>query len=478
MQPFHHRPVGMTRQNTHGSQYTSFGEASSDSISSMWDREQDLTLGRSSSGSGRMRMTPLFPAEEKEKPVFVSGNRSSSAASSSYRTRSGSITASASGPAPIPTSRPLPRSNLSHTSLAASQSDSDLPPEFGSAPAHTLSLLQSYMMAFPDRTGSSSGSYKQRGFVFPGSASHASASVSSTASYMQRRDSQSASSTSLSRPVDGTIRRKSKNRDGEYASWDAFGKEECKERATRSQRAGSSPLSPTSLLGARALPVPGSRNGSLERDPSAHDTTPKQSLKIQNGQWQIDYRSPSETPATVTAMSASLSKSRTIRARSTSSGQSAESQSQSSELGTSASFSSSRSAAPSRPHLNTSASGSGSTARGTPRVTSVNGMSNPNGNGSKHSLANADMPPPSTIPSRRKSLSRGASAADLDLEPAAASMAKLNIIGNGNVNGNGVDGAHHARGFNWDEYEKQGGKTYALPKGFKVNNKAGLFYFQ
>lgn len=50
----------------------------------------------------------------------------------------------------------------------------------------------------------------------------------------------------------------------------------------------------------------------------------------------------------------------------------------------------------------------------------------------------------------------------------------------GHVNGQqaGAAGSPVQRGFNWDDYESKGGKMYALPKEYKLNNKAGLFYFK
>lgn len=488
MQPFHHRPIEMTRQDTQSSQYTSFGEVSSDSLSSMWEREQErernqeLALGRSSSGSGsgRLRLAPLSPADERI--ALGMGQRSTSTASVQYRDRSGS----SSGPAPIPTSRPLPRSNLSQTSLAASSYEPNLPPEFGSMPEHTLSLLQSYVNAFPNRVGPSSGSQTQRGFVFPPTSS-----LSTSSSNIHGMACRDSSSTPVSigmtttRPSGGTIRRKSKTRDGEYTSWDAFGKEECRERASRLQRAESS-FSASSILGARgglAVPTP-------EAQGSMHDTTPKQSLKMENGKWQVKHSASQVEGADRDHSSSSFSQSRTLRARSSSSGKSNTSSSTgSAEMDADGPSVKSAPVAPTRPHLASSASGSNaSTAKGaiTPRGEE---------NLSKAVVDNKGMmPPPPTTSTAQRYRSRGGSTADLENALNNLRLGGGNLVSatslvpvgdvhaqtcSGAANGPSKIPAQGRGGFNWDEYERQGGKVYSLPKALQAGgNKAGLFYFK
>lgn len=239
------RPESMTRQRSR------MGEVSTDSLSSMW-YEGDFYLGRSLSGGGKIRMTPVMPEQE------VSGTSRRSISSSSDRS------------GPIYTGRSLVRSNLSQTSLAISPSpETDhipLPAEFGSAPKHTLDLYHSYASAFPVRTpsGNSASSF-QKGFIFPGSIP-----VSPTNS---RRGSMNMplSTPPLLRSANGTIRASARKIETHPPTWDAFGKGEIQAQ----QRKASA-----------SLPVP------MEDRGRSVDITPKQSLEVANGRWQIRYYAP------------------------------------------------------------------------------------------------------------------------------------------------------------------------------------------
>lgn len=247
------RPADMVRQNTQTSQYTS--GMSSDSLSSMWD--SDLYLGRSTSNPGRMRMTPLSHPDE----VAIS-----------------------SGPSPIPARPSLPRSNLSHTSLAASS-----PKE--------ISLLQSYADALPIRHGLST-SYNQRPFAMPGSIGMPITSPP---------DSRRASMAGV-RPSYGTIRAKSRQASG--PTWDSLGKDAVREQTCRNKRctAHASPA----LTGGLSIPQSGSEHA---------DHTPRQSLRVENGQWKVVH----------SMEGLGLGKNGTIRSKNRSSSRSTQSSNSSSE---------------------------------------------------------------------------------------------------------------------------------------------------
>lgn len=218
------RPPEMTRQNT---TTTTYSGVSSDSLSSMWD--SDLYLGRSTSNQGKMRMTPLsHPADDE---------------------RAGA----GPGPTNIPSRPSLPRSNLSHTSLGTSSSPSD------------MSLLKQYAESFHGRNAlSTSYTTTHRGSLAAPSAA--------TAALDARR----ASMHSGVRPS-GTIRAKSS------VTWDSLGKQAVREReqvqAGRLRRAESHVT--TSAL---AVPSPLPEQGSPLQQ---HDLTPRQSLKVENGQWRM-----------------------------------------------------------------------------------------------------------------------------------------------------------------------------------------------
>ncbi len=232
------RPTAMSRQPSQQSQHGTV-DLSSDSLSSMWNPEHEAYFARSTSGSGKLRgMMPGYGDR------YHAGHGQRSISSGSERS------------APIP-ARPLIGSNLSQTSLAASPGSAQpvpIPPEFCSAPNHTLNLLQSYATAFPVRDSSgTSASFAQKGFVFSGSVSISPA--------QSRRGS---FNDPIARPTSGTIRAKS--RTCHDASWDAYGRHAVAAR------------------NAPAMAIP-------ERDRSevVLDCTPKQSLEVQNGRWKIKY---------------------------------------------------------------------------------------------------------------------------------------------------------------------------------------------
>ncbi|KAK8849785.1 hypothetical protein IAR55_005121 [Kwoniella newhampshirensis] len=252
MQPALHRPSAL---------------ASTDSLSSLWQHDTDSMFGRSVSGSGKMRaMTPMH-VHPSEREAYGAGVKSFSGGSD-YAV-------------PIP-ARPLPRSNLSHTSLAASPSSvQGVPiPELGCTPNHTYGLLQSYANAFPVRSPSgTSSSFSQRGFVFPGSTAMSPAPTDAHRS-------------SISRPTSGTIKARKPE-----ATWDSLGKEAVEMQNQRShlRRAGSD-STPS------ALPEP---RGRLEC--AMLDNTPKQSFEREAGGWKIRYFAPGSVDRNSTIRSKSRS---------------------------------------------------------------------------------------------------------------------------------------------------------------------------
>ncbi|WRT69814.1 uncharacterized protein IL334_006805 [Kwoniella shivajii] len=384
---------------------------STESLSSLWNGDYELALGRSVSGSGKMRaMTPFqMPDRETGGPGAATGNG----------TRSYSISSEQS--APIPATRvPLRRSDLSHTSLAASPSSMQgvpIPPEFGSAPSHTLDLLQSYAHAFPVRSPSGLSTSVQRGFVFPGS------TTMSPAPSESRRSS-------ISRPVSGTVRAKSRTE----ATWDSFGKEAVEEKNYKSfcKKTGQSQSQST----ATAMSVPDNYRGRTEY--SLHDNTPKQSLEKGVGGWKIKYFQPSSTL---------IDRSGTIRRD-----RSASSDNSSRSNGSQAN--SSGMTIPRSSHL--SSSNSTATAR-TPLT--------------------SRMPPPATLPNRPSTTVPSSSLSGSSGLP-LPDIANLKI----EAGGCGIESNSMPKnGFNWESSEKKGMKTYQIPDApqFKLDrNKAGLFYFQ
>ncbi|WWC73812.1 uncharacterized protein I206_107784 [Kwoniella pini CBS 10737] len=408
MQPSSQRPP----QSTGLGQSHNQAHPSNDSLSSLWNGDSDYISARSISYSGKMRAMTPFQMPERENGA---GRRSVSISSTTEPT------------APIPARVPLRRSDLSQSSLAASPSSVQgvpIPPEFGSAPSHTLDLLQSYAHAFPVRSPSGLSTSVQRGFVFPGS----------TAMSPNPSESRRASMT-MSRPVSGTIRAKSRNE----ATWDSFGKEVVDEKNYKSycKKHGQCPSSYTSPEhNAIPMSVPADFRGrsTVEYTCSgAHDNTPKQSLERGVGGWKIKYFQPSSTL---------LDRSGTIK----------KDKERSSSRSTSSSSSRSRGGmAIPNSTLSTSAA---STATSRTPLTSR-------------------MPPPASLPHRSSntfsSTSSGGMVPDI-------SGLKIEAGGCG-IELNSVPKS----GFNWESSEKKGMKTYEIPDApkFKLDrNKAGLFYFQ
>lgn len=219
----HSMMPSMTRRDSH--------TTSSDSLNSLWHPDSsDLHVSRTTSGPGYLRgMTPMRPI----------GPRSTSSSSESSSTQATST---------------QPRSIASQTASEAIP----IPAEFGSSPAHTLSLFQSYASAFPVRDASgTSSSYTQRGFAFPDPIATSS-----------RRDSSSSASGSngLLRPVSGTIRAKSHRNNQNIPTWDSFGKETIEARTRE-------------------------RSNSIDTTHSAEgpNNTPRQSLRQEDGKW---YNAP------------------------------------------------------------------------------------------------------------------------------------------------------------------------------------------
>lgn len=354
------RPADMVRQNTQTSQYTSAGTVSSDSLSSMWD--SDLYLGRSTSNPGRMRMTPLSHPDDL---------------------------VSATGPSPIPTTRPtLPRSNLSHTSLAASS-----PKE--------ISLLQSYADALPIRNGLST-SYNQRPFGVPGSIGMPIPSPP---------DSRRASMAGV-RPSHGTIRAKSRQAAG--PTWDSLGKDAVREQqACRNKRC----VSHASDAPVGGLSVP-------QREVELADHTPRQSLRVENGQWKVVH----------TMEGLGLGKNGTIRSKTRTCSRSTQSSNSSNEG-------------------------------------SVPPRQQPSRHHSASSSTSGLMPPPAMIPSAASSPS-----STITLTHANVSA---NHFSTHTARPSPTGVSLSRSGYSWKQFEEKGGKTLPLPANLHVsNNKAGLFYFQ
>jgi hypothetical protein len=345
------RPADMVRQNTQTSQYTS--GMSSDSLSSMWD--SDYHLGRSTSNPGRMRMTPLSHPEEL---------------------------AASSGPSPIPARPSLPRSNLSHTSLAASS-----PKE--------ISLLQSYADALPIRHGLST-SYSHRPFALPGSVG---------VPIPSPPDSRRASMAGV-RPSYGTIRAKSRQAAG--PTWDSLGKDAVREQACRNKRC-TTHASPAPISG---LSVP-------RAEAELADHTPRQSLRVENGQWKVVH----------TMEGLGLGKNGTIRSKNRSCSRSTQSSSSSGE-----------GAAPANQRSRD------------PSASAAAGL----------------MPPPSAFSSTTSSPS------------SILTMKTAQPVHTPTTARSSPSGVSLARsGYSWKQFEEKGGKTLPLPANLHVSNtKAGLFYFQ
>jgi hypothetical protein len=390
----------ISRQYSVHSVHSHTSVASTDSLNSLWHHEDaQLGIARSTSGPGMMRgMTAMRPV----------GQRSSS---------------SSSDGSTHPGARLAVRSNLSQTSLASPPTRSiPIPPEFGSAPAHTVSLFLSYASAFPDRTGSrTSGSYTQKGLH----------SANSASSSDIRRGSYTGGA-GLTRPASGTIRAKSKRDINTPAgpTWDSFGMEAVLERAEKARLQRES-LGQAGATGGTAghMDVPRGRTGASPN----HDSTPKQSLVEENGRWKIKYTLP--TPVTA------------VRSESRSSAAS----SRSTEDGNGGILIPSRARHLAPGALAFSTSHSTATGR-TPQEPHAMGVSMDRAAtvGADASGVAGSMPKSNLGPRRPSASSEGH--APVGSVPRRSST------------------------WNWDELEKKGGKLYELPKG--MGNKSGLFYFQ
>lgn len=242
------RPLSLARHQSNTSTTQGWGDVSSDSLSSLWNTtssEQELSLARSTSNGPKARNVTFASAAERE---ALGAQR-----------RSMSHTANRS--APMATGRPaIARSSLSHTSLTASPSrDANQSSAFGSTPDHTRDLFYSFNAAFPVRDGTgTSTSFKQKGFVFPTSASTPNES---------RRGSMTGAG--LQRPGTGTIRARPKQT--AEVTWDSVGRKEIDERRHRAN----------------------------SNEPPHHDhgSTPKQSLAKVDGQWKVVYGEEASTRA-------------------------------------------------------------------------------------------------------------------------------------------------------------------------------------
>lgn len=160
---------GMRRDTSQSSGSFTTGERSSDSLNSVWveGAGADLHLGRTVSGQGVKRMSPVtehVPMTGRWPIMGFNSSRTSASLSSSHG------------------------------------SDHLIPAEFGSAPEHTLNLWHSYTNAFSHRDTNPSVPRISTTPTHPG---------------MPRRTS----SSTLQRPIGGTIRAKSKT----DVSWDSFG---------------------------------------------------------------------------------------------------------------------------------------------------------------------------------------------------------------------------------------------------------------
>ncbi|OCF34339.1 hypothetical protein I317_05516 [Kwoniella heveanensis CBS 569] len=377
-------------------------QASTDSLSSLWNGDSDYLFDRSVSGSGKMRAMTPFHIPDRES--LGHGRRS--------------VSISSEHSAPMAARQPLRRSELSQSSLAGSPSALPIPAEFGSAPSHTLDLLQSYANAFPVRSPSGLSTSCQRGFVFPGSTA-----MSPNPSEQQRRSS-------MSRPVSGTIRAKSRT---EAATWDNFGKHEIDEKNARSslRRATQDPAAPMS--------VPAQCRPELHMP----DNTPKQSLEKAVGGWKIKYFAPS---------SSLVERSGTIRDRSRSTSRSSRASSESTSSHRDASQ-----GGIAIPSASAQLSTSSSTATSRTPLTSR-------------------MPPPASIPAR-PATSALPDIGSLRLETGGCAIEHAHTQSSMPATSTSVP----RTGFNWESSEKKGMRTYELPDApkFKLDrNKAGLFYFQ
>lgn len=274
--------VAMAREASQASTTYSIPGQSSDSLNSLWHADsQEINLGRSTSGSGRIRMTPLTetPGIMGLRRVSMSSDKSST----------------------IPV-RPLPRSNLSQVSLSAAEDSApvNIPPEFGSAPEHTLNLWNTYHNSLSATRGSVGNPI----------------SPSNRITVPSRRPSHTGPSAvpsaSLQRPVGGTIRAKSRS----DATWDSFGLDEViaskkrQERISGVETTGQTPRQ-TIQVGQKGCMItygPGSysrRNSSSrpdtsdEEDSTATTTAHPGALAIPTSTRPGSTISPGRTPTTM-----------------------------------------------------------------------------------------------------------------------------------------------------------------------------------
>ncbi|WVQ77564.1 hypothetical protein IAR50_007252 [Cryptococcus sp. DSM 104548] len=392
------KEVSLSRQRRSSMQPSAYGAYGHTTPGGQSESGSEMNFARSMSGGGRLRgMTPVTER------------------------RASGVGASAERAVPIPV-RPLARSNLSQTSLGAngasvSSQHSMLPPEFGSAPTHTLGLLQSYASAFPVRSScntpnsfSQRGSTPQRGFIFPEAPLPPTTSATRSPSPPDYETLRRDSASSISRSQGGTIKAKRSE-----PTWDSFGREEVQAQSARQNRRSGGGG------GADSTPVAVPRRGSrTARDPSVgRENTPRQKMEKDGQGWRYV---PSTSPPV--ASGTGVGRSGTVRRKS------AEEQSRAVQIGHGR-----------PPQLSTSSSG---------------------------------YTPGSHTPSSSRFLPTRAT-----LAPAEPDMAGLTLGEAGEKMGTvgvGMGQSVPKRiGFNWDE--TMGVKTYELP-GKVDKNQKGLFYFQ
>ena len=402
------RPASLARYQSNTSAQ-GWGDVSSDSLSSLWNTtasEHELYLARSDSYGPKSRSVAFASTATGEREEQAAGRRSLSNSSD----RSG---------APIPSRPMMARSNLSHTSLAASPPNS-LPP-VGSAPNQTLDLLRNYATAFPIRDASGrSQSYCQKGFASPNSQSSQGLSGIATES---RRGS--ISTAHMSRQNTGTIRSKQRQYSHAAPTWDSYGRDEVNALNARAA--------------AKAVPC---------RAPvDTQDCTPKQSLEVENGKWTIKYHAPASHTHPIPRRATSSS---------SSSGSRRSSDAASIDMRKGVTIDT-------RPHLGTSFSST--THARTPLAPS--GMPPPAAI-PFHRPTTSTATPSSSVPARASS------------QVGMPDLAALRIGSSGCAPYMSGDNAMCVKpGFDWTAHEKKGGKIYEIPKGIKIDrNKAGLFYFQ
>jgi len=406
MNPAAGRPVSLARQQSNVSVSNhGWADASSDSLSSLWyNTSEHDALARSISNGPKPRNVSFVEHQPTRRSMSSSSDRS----------------------APIPAARPIvSRSNLSHTSLAAS------PSQPGSVPDQSLNLLNSYAAGFASSKAAGSAHSFTKGFVHPSSSSSHGSGVSTPLD--SRRESMNAAA--MQRPLNGTIRAKSRQSRPETApTWDSFGRDTVNAvNARAAARAVTCPITADSL------------------EAHEHDCTPKQSLEVAHGQWRVKH---GET--------------RPLNHRSRSSASDTSSTSRRSSNTSSVGAHKSSPGMPIRHHplLSTSVS---STHGRTP-------------------LAHGAMPPPPAIPIRANTTPsssvpiRASSTVHFSDNHPIPDLAALRIGSSGCAPYLSTDTAKAARaksGFDWTAHEHSGGKLYTLPKGLKVDrSKAGLFYFE